>query len=731
MKRLLKHFSIETKLRITHGLILLSVFVISGMTLFVLDMQQHDAIRINLAGRQRMLSQKMTKEALLFKNDPAEENSKKIETSVKVFTTTLRALRDGGDAPMNLTMSEFHKIPGVENKKIYKQLTKVISIWSAYRNNLAMYLSNGDDTTIDDNIFLLTEMSKVVFMMQDSAEKKINTLFIIIIIMIVFSSLVFILSLFIAKRDIVMPLIEAKSEAEFANLAKSEFLANMSHEIRTPMNGVIGLTDLALISNPKPEIETYLRDISFSANSLLDIINDILDISKIEADKLEVEVVPFNLITIINSVLNVIKFKIEEKGLELKVSRDDSIPEFVFGDPTRIRQVLLNFLSNSLKFTEKGAITLVIKINNSLLETESDSVDLYFSVVDTGVGIAKENIDKIFNSFSQEDSSTTRNFGGTGLGLSISRELISLMNGTLSVKSEIGVGSEFGFSICMKKAAKDMCEVVSEPQHVIERRKAVLDKEFVVLVAEDNKINMKMVVDMLTRKGCTVIKAENGLIANEKYITKEIDLILMDMQMPVMNGLEATRKIREFEKSTLNHIPIVALTANAMAEDRHKTQEAGMDDFLAKPIQFKELYTVIDKYVEVKELSTKGVMQTFEQSGVSFDQSFFDREDLLDTLNGNMELFEEILDEFFEAVPKELKKIEKNIEDQNREDLRKSIHEIKGQLLNLRMNKAGEIFREVEDGLTELTFEDLNKLFDDGKCAIEELRQCFNEVGYG
>jgi len=554
------------------------------------------------------------------------------------------------------------------------------------------------------------------------------------------------------RKKVEQETILAKEAAEAASKIKSEFLANMSHEIRTPMNGVIGLTSLALMSDPKPQIENYLKSISYSATSLLEIINDILDFSKIEADRLEIESTPFSLNMLLINIESIIRFKTEEKNLDFRLIIDETVPKCIYGDPTRIRQILLNFMSNAVKFTEKGGVYLSVKN----ICTEEDFYNIEFLVRDTGIGIAENKIDTIFEGFTQEDGSTTRKFGGTGLGLTISKKLIALMEGELYVNSKVGIGSEFGFSLRMKLAKEEDCEIILKPDSPVENRKEVLDKEFIVLLVEDNNINMKMAKDMLNRKGCTVVEAENGKLAVEKYRKEDIDLIFMDIQMPIMNGLEATEKIREIElkglalgRNDIPRIPIVALTANAMAEDRQRVYDSGMDDFLTKPIKFEEIYGIIDKYAnkkygsllysskilneeneelinkkeKQKEKEIKKKIIKEETKIKEIIHKTFDKEDFMNVIGGNEELLDELIRDFFRALPEELKLIENSIKEENRDNLKKSAHKMKGQFLNMRFNKAGELFKLLDRDCQKLDFKNLNKTFMKIKDAIEEIKE--------
>ncbi|WP_430973428.1 response regulator [Sunxiuqinia rutila] len=382
----------------------------------------------------------------------------------------------------------------------------------------------------------------------------------------------------------------AKDKAEEATRTKSMFLANMSHEIRTPLNGVLGVSKLLQKTDLNDDQKELLNIVTNSGENLMLIINDILDFSKIESGQIQLEMIDFNLKELVENVFQLMKFKAIEKGIQFKYAIGDDVPERLCGDPLRINQILMNLVNNAIKFTHQGKVEICIE----LVDWHESMARILFRVIDTGIGISEEGKLLLFKEFSQSETSITRKYGGTGLGLAISQNLVCLMNGEINVNSELGQGAEFWFRLPLKKAA---C-----PGLELERQDVQHQADFRILLAEDNAINQRVCELSLKQLGYKCDIANNGQEAVDMHQQLPYDLILMDMQMPVLNGIQATKAIRKMEREALVKHPvyITAVTANSLVEEKKDCMLAGMNNFLSKPFSEKELLLVLQEVSRTK-----------------------------------------------------------------------------------------------------------------------------------
>jgi PAS domain S-box-containing protein len=445
-------------------------------------------------------------------------------------------------------------------------------------------------------------------------------------------------------------LIDAKEMAEASVKTKEQFISTMSHEIRTPMNAVIGMTNLLLQENPQNYQIEYLNVLQSAAKNLLLLINDILDFSKIEAGKVVFETIDFDLQEVLHNLVNIYLYTAKEKGLSLTAEMDKQINFLLLGDSTKLIQILTNFISNAIKFTEKGEIKILVK----LIENEDKQAKIQFSVIDSGIGISKDRIEHIFESFTQATVDTTRKYGGTGLGLTIARNLIELQGGKVEVESKVDIGSTFQFSLVFPKSKLPFKDFLPQKANAFETTSL---EGINILIAEDNEANRFVISRFLTNWKISYTFAVNGKEVVAKIQEKPYHMILMDLHMPELDGYEATKIIRKLPNTFYQTIPIVALTASVLSSVKHKLKEIGIDDFLMKPFDPKDLYQIIAKYTSnnqhiqhiFKESLPKEQIEISKNTIESINFSQFDKITMGDKIFGR-ELLQLYLKQFVEYI---------------------------------------------------------------------------------
>lgn len=472
-----------------------------------------------------------------------------------------------------------------------------------------------------------------------------------------------------------------------AQKTKEQFMANMSHEIRTPINGIAGMINLLTETDLSQEQKKYINAIKTSSDNLKVIINDILDISIIESGKLKFEKIGFDIRHQLRSIIETFIHQANEKNIYLEYEVDRDMNMVVLGDPVRLNQILINLISNALKFTNKGGIC----VNVNCTHKEEDQLIITFEVIDTGIGIAEEKLDTIFESFSQADDSVTRKYGGTGLGLAISKQLVELQYGSISVTSVENFGTTFSFSIPYQQGENK--DLIIEQQHSQETQHDYKTLESVkILLVEDNDINRMYAANILKKWSCKLDTAENGYIAIEKLKKGNYDLILMDVQMPVMDGVEATKVIRNNFPNPINRIPIIALTANVLKRDSEKYIKAGMNGHLSKPFLPNTLYNIIVEHTDsAKELIEINTLPKNYETKI-IDLSFIKR-----MSDGNNEFIKDLVNAFIESTPKTISEMRVLFENEEWSKLSGIAHKIEPSTKLLGITVMHNLIIELED----------------------------------
>lgn len=572
------------------------------------------------------------------------------------------SLLDSAPRSMSVTAAEPSEIYNISAEDFYKVFGNQPEVTKVIISTLTRRLRRQNETTISQLRMREAELSKMV-------DERTRELY---------------------EKNIALT--EAKQRAEDAKKQEEQFLANMSHEIRTPMNAVIGMTNLLLTTTgPSEKQLRYLKGIKTSSENLLTILNDILDLSKIEAGKIELESIPFSLREVMETAYQTLRFKAEEKGLRLVVSVDDSVPEYLKGDPVRLNQVLINLTGNAIKFTEKGSVTIQCNCKSK----DDQTAFMEFKVIDTGIGIPANKLDTIFESFSQASEETTRKYGGTGLGLTISKQLIELKGGTVSVSSVLGEGTTF--TVAIPYAISQVSPEKHNKDLQIDHNPSVLQQlaRVRILLAEDNAFNQIVAVDTLQSliPGITVEVANHGREAVDKLKLADYDLILMDVQMPEMNGYEASRYIRDNFEAPKRNIPIIAMTAGATQAEKEKALNAGMGHYLSKPFKPNDLLATIIEVMNIKvEETQKFVISEETPTAARLTDMTF----LKTFTGGNREKIAKYVNIFLQSCPEQLSAMNDHLSKGNYDQLRGIAHALKPQITYMGIHAGEDLIKKIE-----------------------------------
>lgn len=597
----------------------------------------------------------------------------------------------------------------------YKILSEIYDSKSDYKRSLESHrlYSEYKDSILNENSALNVARLQTEFEFQRQSQEiellrknteiqqeKIKTQtternFLIIVIVAILILMGFIYSRYREKQRSESIIIKAKEAAVLAKEMQEQFLANTSHEIRTPMNGIIGMTSQLLDSPLNNEQLEYAVAIKESSNNLMVIINDLLDLSKIKAGKMAFEMIPFNLSDLCKNLIFSLQYRSTEKNIHLISSIDEKIPSVLSGDPVRLNQVLLNLAGNAIKFTEKGEVKITVK----LIRDDGKNIRLLFSVHDTGIGIPNNKLDKIFESFTQVNATTTRKYGGTGLGLTIAKQIIEQQGGTISVSSKVNEGSTFSFILDFKTTKKKAKEIQEQKKPEIFPQNIDLSK-INILIVDDNRVNQRVAALTLKKWNAKVSVADDARSAFEQLQKSKFHIILMDIAMPEMDGIEATKYIRKELSSPICNTPIIAMTASALIGEEKKCIVAGMNDYISKPFNPTDLYNKIIALVP-HELINK--------SNRSIDLALLKKR-----AEGDTDYLKEIFESYITEMPVYLKKLNEFIDEKNWDAISKQAHKMKSPIALVGAVKLKKLYEKIEKGaLVEINTVELIDLFDE------------------